>query len=48
MNYRSEEELRKLQADSIKGPNADILAHAHKRALELKCAEMEDVMREHG
>lgn len=48
IDFRTEEELMKLEAQTTKGPNAEILAHARKRALELKCAEMEDVMREQG
>lgn len=48
IDFRTEEELQKLEDQRTQGPNAEIREHARKRALELKCAEMEDVMREQG
>lgn len=48
IDFRTEEELQKLDDSRTRGPNAEIREHARKRALELKCAEMEDVMREQG
>ncbi|XP_027222793.2 SRRM2 protein homolog rsr-2 [Penaeus vannamei] len=48
IDFRTEEELQKLEDQRTRGPNAEIREHARKRALELKCAEMEDVMREQG
>ncbi|KAF2363765.1 mRNA splicing factor Cwf21 domain [Trinorchestia longiramus] len=48
VNYRTEDELKKLEAQSIKGPNAEIREHARKRELELRCAEMEDILAGQG
>ncbi|KAK3876167.1 hypothetical protein Pcinc_019016 [Petrolisthes cinctipes] len=48
IDFRTEEELQKLEDQRTKGPNAEIREHTRKRAIELKCAEMEDVMREQG
>jgi len=48
VNFRTEEDIQRFEADIQKGPNQDILEHARKRALELKCAEMEDIMKDEG
>ena len=48
MDYKSEEEVKKLEAQLNKGPNKDILAHERKRKVELKCMEMEELMEEQG
>ena len=48
VDYKSEEELKKLDASISKGPNKDILAHERKRKVELKCMEMQELMEEQG
>ncbi|XP_023238023.1 serine/arginine repetitive matrix protein 2-like [Centruroides sculpturatus] len=48
VNYRTEEELKLLDASINKVPNKDILAHQRKREMELKCVEMEELMKEQG
>ena len=47
-DYRTEEDLKKLESQVSKGPNPEIREHARKRALELKCVEMEDILKEQG
>lgn len=48
VDYKSEEELKKLDAHITKGPNKDILDHERKRKVELKCMEMQELMEEQG
>ncbi|XP_050739850.1 serine/arginine repetitive matrix protein 2-like [Eriocheir sinensis] len=48
IDFRTEEELQKAADSAVRGPNAEIREHAKKRALELKCAEMQDLMKEQG
>ena len=50
---RRREENRKAPSEIVttsltKAPNADLLEHQRKRAVELKCAEMEERMEEQG
>ncbi|KAG8147143.1 hypothetical protein E2320_022519, partial [Naja naja] len=47
-DYKSEEELRKLESSLIKKPNQDILDHERKRKIELKCLELAELMEEQG
>ncbi|XP_052261168.1 serine/arginine repetitive matrix protein 2-like [Dreissena polymorpha] len=48
VDYKSEEEIKKLEAQMIKQPNKEILDHERKRKVELKCMEMEELMEEQG
>ncbi|XP_063701650.1 serine/arginine repetitive matrix protein 2 isoform X2 [Culicoides brevitarsis] len=48
VNYKTEEELEKLNAISSKQPNLEILDHERKRKIEVKCAELEDVLESQG
>lgn len=48
VNYRTEEDIKKLDALANKKPNEEILAHEKKRLIELKCCEMQDLMEEQG
>jgi hypothetical protein len=48
VDYKSEEELKKIEAQMTKGPNKDILDHERKRKVELKCMEMQELMEEQG
>lgn len=47
-DYKSEEELNRLDARLNKGPNEEILLHERKRKVELKCLEMQELMAETG
>ncbi|KAK3587267.1 hypothetical protein CHS0354_034412 [Potamilus streckersoni] len=48
VDYKSEEELKKLDAQLVKQPNREILDHERKRKVELKCMEMQELMEEQG
>lgn len=48
VNYKTEEELEKLNAISSKQPNLEILDHERKRKIEVKCAELEDTLESQG
>lgn len=48
VDYKSEEEIAKLEASLNKQPNVDILNHERKRKVELKCMEMQELMEEQG
>jgi len=48
IDYKSEEELRKLDSQLVRGPNSEILDHERKRKVELKCMEMQELMEEQG
>lgn len=48
VDYKSEEELKKLDAQLNKKPNQEILEHERKRKVELKCMEMYELMEEQG
>ncbi|KAM9148964.1 serine/arginine repetitive matrix protein 2 [Pangshura tecta] len=47
-DYKSEEELRKLESSLVKKPNQEILDHERKRKVELKCLELAELMEEQG
>lgn len=47
-NYKTEDQLKKLDESLNKGPNIEILEHERKRKIELKCIEMQDLMEEQG
>lgn len=48
LNYRTEEELAKLDAATNRQPNKEILDHERKRKIELKCVELEEILEEKG
>ena len=48
VDYKSEEEIKKLDAQMVRKPNEEILEHARKRKVELKCMEMRELMEEQG
>ena len=48
IDYKSEEELRKLDLELNRGPSREILDHERKRKVELKCMEMQELMEEQG
>jgi serine/arginine repetitive matrix protein 2 len=48
VEYKPDEESKKLEAFINRKGNAELLKHGRKRNIELKCAEMEDLMAEQG
>ncbi|ESN96269.1 hypothetical protein HELRODRAFT_68390 [Helobdella robusta] len=48
VDYKSEEEIKKLDWQLNKEPNQEILIHDRKRKIELKCLEMEELMEDQG
>ena len=48
VNYKTEEDIKKAEAQISRGPNQGILDHERKRKLEVKCLELEDVLRDQG
>lgn len=46
VEYKQDEEAKKLQAYISRKGNAELLQHDRKRQIELKCVEMEEMMRE--
>ena len=48
VEYKPDEEIKKLEAYINKKGNAELLKHDRKRKIELKCVEMEDLMIEQG
>lgn len=48
INYRTEEDLAKLEAIANRQPNKDILDHERKRKMEVKCAEFEENLEKQG
>jgi len=48
VDYKSEEQIKKLDGQMHRGPNKDILEHERLRKVELKCMEMEELMEEQG
>ncbi|XP_074647855.1 uncharacterized protein LOC141903573 [Tubulanus polymorphus] len=47
-DFKSEDDLKKLDQVLNKKPNVEILEHERKRKVELKCVEMEELMEEQG
>nr|AAH95137.1 Srrm2 protein [Danio rerio]AAI65030.1 Srrm2 protein [Danio rerio] len=45
---RDEKDKERLESQLNRQPNADILEHQRKRQLEVKCAELQDMMEEQG
>lgn len=48
VQYKTEEELEKLESNSNKQPNREILDHERKRKMEVKCMELEEVLEAQG
>jgi len=48
VDYKTEEEISKLEESLNRPPNQEILAHQRKRQIELKCFEMRELMEEQG
>lgn len=48
VEYKPDDELKKLEAYANRKGNAELLLHDRKRKIELKCVEMEDLMSEQG
>lgn len=48
VDYKPDEDIKKLEAYINKKGNAELLQHDRKRKVELKCVEMEDLMIEQG
>lgn len=46
VEYKTENDLKKLEVSLNKPPNQEILAHQRKRQIELKCFEMRELMEE--
>lgn len=47
VSYKTEEELQKLDQLN-KQPNKEILDHERKRKIEVKCAELADILEDQG
>lgn len=45
---RDEKDRERLESQLNRQPNAEILEHQRKRQLEVKCAELQDMMEEQG
>ena len=48
IEYKSEDDFKRLERELNRVPNKDILEHQNKRQIELKCLEMEDQMEQQG
>lgn len=48
INYRTEDDLKKLEAVTNRQPNLEILDHERKRKIEVKCAELEETLENQG
>lgn len=48
VEYKQDEEIKKLESYINRKGNAELLKHDRKRKIELKCVEMEDMMTEQG
>ncbi|KHJ94784.1 Cwf21 [Oesophagostomum dentatum] len=48
VEYNSEEDLRRAEAEINRAPNEEILQHQRKRVIEMKCVEFEMLMEEKG
>ncbi|PAV87918.1 hypothetical protein WR25_03695 [Diploscapter pachys] len=48
IEYNGEEDLKRLEAEVNRQPNAELLLHQKKRAVEIKCMEFELLMEEKG
>lgn len=48
VNYRTEDEIEKIDSAGNRQPNSEILDHERKRKIEVKCIELEEVLEEQG
>ncbi|KAH9376469.1 hypothetical protein HPB48_006554 [Haemaphysalis longicornis] len=48
VNYKTEEDIQRLDALLIRKANPEILNHERKRQLEIKCLELQETMEEQG
>jgi serine/arginine repetitive matrix protein 2 len=48
VEYKPDEDVKKLEAYISKKGNAELLKHDRKRKIEVKCLEMEEMMNEQG
>lgn len=48
VDYKTEEDVARLDKQLNRQPNAEILNHDRKRRVELKCMEMQELMEEQG
>ena len=48
ISYKTEDDISKLDASLNKPPNQEILDHAKKRKIEVKCAEFEEILEKQG
>lgn len=44
VKYKTEDDLQKAEAINNRQPNEEILEHDRKRKIEIKCAELEDIL----
>ncbi|KAL9904718.1 serine-arginine repetitive matrix 2/3/4 isoform 9-T9 [Glossina fuscipes fuscipes] len=47
-NYRTEEDIKRLDATLNRPPNREILDHDRKRKIEVKCLEFEEILEKQG
>merc|ERR1712176_210845 len=48
IKYKTEEDIKRLDAQANREPNQGILDHERKRKLEVKCIELEELLEEQG
>ncbi|CAN7988667.1 unnamed protein product, partial [Ixodes pacificus] len=48
VNYKTEEDIQRLDAQMNRKANQEILDHERKRKLEIKCLELQEMMEEQG
>lgn len=48
VQYKTEEELEKLDSQNNRQPNQEILDHERKRKVEVKCIELEEILEDQG
>jgi len=48
IKFKTEEDIKRLDAQANREPNQGILDHERKRKLEVKCIELEEVLEEQG
>lgn len=48
ITYKTESDLAKLDAVSNRPPNRELLDHERKRKVEVKCAELEEILEKQG
>lgn len=48
VSYSTESDLAKLDAANNRPPNQELLDHERKRRVEVKCAELEEILEKQG